>query len=406
MILGTGHNVMHLPSKLIMVNRDAVNAIPVAALLVVLFSVLVTNFLTIALYLFLTIFLFFASTKIIVTRDLFKTAMIMLLGVLLMAYSYGKEPVISYLMWSPPVESSTLVSMFLTSVICFVVFILGYFYSFTVKSPLSLLGYVFLYQWALVSLYFIIVHGFFFLDNSLLLGRITVILLPYMYLVFDRKPKLKLLFPLIVLVYLVSILNRTSLIAAAIFFLTYYLYPYLIVNKIRYKLFFSCSIILIFSFMFIYLLSGFVFLEDFSTAYFGGKSLGRGRDMLWPELLLYIIDKPLFGHGINQASDYLQSSVAILGYRGLDSHNIYLEMLLRGGIVLLSFFIILFYRIWGSFYSTNNRMSRMAASGFLAFLFVGAGLPVGLIDNIVLNTLLWFYWGVASGNAWIVNHQL
>jgi O-antigen ligase len=80
---------------------------------------------------------------------------------------------------------------------------------------------------------------------------------------------------------------------------------------------------------------------------------------------------------------------------------------LRGGILLLSFFLILFYRIWGSFYSIrNNKMSRIAASGFLAFIFLGAGIPLGLIDNIVLNTLLWFYWGVASGNTWIKNHQI
>ncbi len=91
----------------------------------------------------------------------------------------------------------------------------------------------------------------------------------------------------------------------------------------------------------------------------------------------------------------------------MSAHNIYLEILLRGGLLLLSFFLILFYRIWSTFYSiNNNKMSRIAASGFLAFLFVGAGIPIGLTGNIVLNSLLWFYWGVASGNTWIINHQI
>jgi O-antigen ligase len=396
---------MHVPSKLFMVNKDAVNAMPVAALIVVLFPVLVTNFLTISLYLFITIFFFLRSSKILLTRDLLKTAMIMLSGVLIMAYSYDKEPVINYLMWSPPDQSSILTSMLLTSVICFIVFIQGYFYSFTVKSPLSFLGYVFLYQWALLSIYFIVAYGF-YIGNSLMMGNITIILIPYMYLVFDGKPKLRFIFSSIVLLYLMLILCRTAFVAAVIFFLTYYLYPYLIVNKIRYKLFFLSFIMLIFLFISIYLLSGFDFLADISDKYFGGKGLGRGRDLIWPELLLYIIDKPLFGYGINQASEYLQSTAAIMGYRDLSSHNIYLETLLRGGILLLSFFIILFYRIWGSFYSiNNNKISRIAASGFSAFLFVGAGLPIGLIDNIVLNTPLWFYWGVASGSSWINNHQ-
>lgn len=408
---------IHIPSKLFMVNKDAVNAMPVAALFVVLFPVLVTYSLTISLYLVIATFFFLGSTKIIVTRDLLKTAMIMLSGVLIMAYSYDKEPVITYLKWSPSPLSSMLTSMFLTSVICYVVFILGYFYSFTAKNPLSFLGYVFLYQWALVGIYFIVAYGF-FIGNSLMMGNITIILLPYMYLVFDGKPKLRFIFSSIVLAYLMSILCRTAFVAAAIFFLTYYLYPYLIVNKRRYKLFFPSFMITIFFLIYIYILatsisfdstlvSGYNLLDEFSKKYFGGKGLGRGRDLLWSELLLYIIDKPLFGYGINQSSDYLQSTAAILGYRNLSSHNIYLEILLRGGILLFSFFIILFYKIWESFYSiNNNKISRIAASGFLAFLFVGAGLPIGLRGNIVLNTLLWFYWGVASGNTWIKNHQI
>jgi O-antigen ligase len=395
------------PSKLFMVKKNAVNALPVAALIVVLFPVLVANFLTVSLYLIITIFLFLRSSKIIVTRDLLTTAMIMLSGVLIMAYSYDIKPVITFPM-EPPVESSNITSMLLTCVICFVVFIIGYFYSFTVKKPLSFLRYVFLYQWVLVGLYFIVAHGAFFLGNSLLLGAITIVLLPYMYLVFDGKPKLRFAFSLAVLLYLKLILTRTAFGAAVLFFLTYYLYPYLIGKKIIYKMFFLFFIIILILSIFVYALSGFDFssASDISVIFFGGKGQYPGRDLMWPELLSYILDKPLFGYGINQDSGYLRSSAAILGYRGLDSHNIYLESLLRGGILLLSFFIILIYRIWGSLYSiNNNKMSRIAASGFMAFLFLGAGIPIGLIDNIVLNTLLWFYWGIASGNTWIKNHE-
>ena len=395
---------MHIPSKVFMVNKNAVYAVPAAALIVVLFPCLVTNFFTISLYLFATIFFFFRSKKIIVTRDLFKTAIIMLLGVLIMAYSYDKKPVVDFPV-QPRLESSLLTSMLLTSVICFVVFIQGYFYSFTVKNPLKFLRYALLYQWALVAIYFIVAHGF-FIGNSLMLGNITIILLPYMYLVFDRKPKSRFIFSLIVLLYLMLTLCRTAFVGAVIFFLTYYFYPYLVANRVRYKLFFLLFFILIFVSIAIYLLSGFDFLNDYSKMLFGGKFLGRGRDIIWSELLRYIIDKPIFGYGINQNSGYFRSTAAILGFRGLDSHNIYLEMLVRGGILLLSFFTILFYRIWGSFYSHNNRLSRIAASGFLAFLFVGAGLPIGVMHNIVLNTLLWFFWGVAAGNTWIKNYQI
>lgn len=405
MSMGKGKDI-HIPSRLFTVKKDAVNALPAAALIVVLFPILVTNFLTISLYFFVVILFFLGSTKIIVTRELLITALMMLLGVFIMAYSYDRDPVIT----CPPVLSATvhdsalLNSILLTSIIGFVVFIQGYFYSFTVKRPLSLLGYVFLYGWALVGIYFIVTYGF-FTDNALMLGQMTVILIPYMYLVFEEKPKLRFIFSSIVLSYLMLISCRTAFIAAAVFFLAYFLYPYLTASKIRYKLFFLFFIALIFFLMGIYLSDGFAFLDEFSRAYFG-KPLRSGRELLWPELCSYILDKPLLGYGINQDSGFFQSTSAILKFRGLDSHNIYLEMLVRGGIVLLSFFVILFYRIWGSFYSINNNtMSRVAASGFLAFLLVGAGLPIGLMGSIVLNTLLWFYWGVASGNTWIQNHQ-
>ena len=51
-------------------------------------------------------------------------------------------------------------------------------------------------------------------------------------------------------------------------------------------------------------------------------------------------------------------------------------------------------------------MSRIAASGFMAVLFYGASLPIGVTGEITVNTLLWFYWGVASGNTWKINHQI
>jgi len=396
---------IHLPSTLFTFKKDAVNALPVAMLIVVLFPILVAKSITLALYFFIIIFIFAGSTTVTVTRELLITAMIMFIGIFIMAYSYDKEPIItvpSFLL--PPPDSALFNSIFLTSVICFVVFIQGYFYSFAVKRPLSLLGYVFLYEWALVGIYFIVAYGF-STDNALMLGQMTVILIPYMYLVFKEKPKLRFIFSFIVLLYLILISCRTAFLGASVFFSTYFLYPYLIVNKKIYKLFFLVFLVLIFLLIGLYLSDVFIFLDELSRTYFG-KPLHSGRELLWPELFTYIIDKPLLGYGINQDSGYFQSTSAVLKFRGLDSHNIYLELLVRGGILLLSFFIILFYRIWGFFYSINNNaMSRMAASGFLAFLFVGVGLPIGLMGSIVLNTLLWFYWGVASGNTWIQNHQ-
>jgi O-antigen ligase len=416
-VISTGRNKeIHLPPKSFMVDKNAVYAMPVAALIVVLFSFLVTNEFTILLYLLIVFFIFLKGTKVFLPRNLVTIVMIMLLGVGIMAHSYGEEPLITI----PTIHlrrGGLSADMFLTSIVGFLVFIVGYFYSFIVKRPLKTLRYVFLYAWALVSMYFMVTYGF-FIGNSLMLGNLTVILLPYMYLVFVGKPNSRFIFSLIILSYLMVTLCRTAFVAAVIFFLTYYIYPYLIVNKRRYKLFFPSFMIIIFLLIALYLaamffssdsplISGFGLLDDISRMFFGGKGLGRGREILWGQLLPYIIDKPLFGYGINQESGFFKSTAAILGYRGLDAHSIYFELLIRGGILLISFYLILFYKIWGSFYSTiNSQMSRIAASGFMAFLFIGAALPIGITGGIAMNTLLWFYWGVASGYTWKKNHQI
>lgn len=228
---------IHLPSKKIMVDKKAVYAMPVAALIVVLFTVLMTNNLTISLYLFVAIFFLLGRTKILVTYDLVITVMIMLLGLGIMAYSYDQEPLIS-----SPLRSSEkgILSedMFLTCIVCFVVFIEGYFYSFIFKRPFKTLRYIFLYGWALVGIYFMVFHGLFLGSYSLMLGNMTIILLPYMYLIFAEKPKSSLIFFALVFLYLLLNLCRTAFVATGVFFLIYYIYPYLVVNKRRYTLFF------------------------------------------------------------------------------------------------------------------------------------------------------------------------
>jgi O-antigen ligase len=405
-----------LPSKLFMVNKNAVYTMPVAVLIVVLFPFIIANDLTILWFVFITGFLFLGSTKILVTSDFVTIVMIMLLGLGIMAYSYDKEPLIT--VQTMPFEQGIVTrDMFLTSIVCFFVFIVGYLYSFVVKRPLRTLPHIFLYAWILVTIYFRVAHGAFFLGNSLMLGSMIIVLLPYMYLVFIGKPKTRIIFSLIILWYLMLILARTAFAAAVIFFLTYYLYPYLIVSKRRYKLFFLSFVMTLFILISFYLLASryssdpflisvYDSINDFSKKYFT-KKLASGRGEIWFELVSYIKDKSLFGYGINQNSGFIQSSGVTLHSRALDAHSNYFELLLRGGVLLLSYFLILFYKIWGSFYSiNNNKMSRIAASGLLAFIFLGGGIPIGLTGNIVLNTLFWFYWGVASGNTWIKNHQM
>ncbi|WP_161626894.1 O-antigen ligase family protein [Desulfospira joergensenii] len=330
------------------------------------------------------------------TKDILMLAGLMGAGLFIMTCTLDQKPLVSFI-YSPPEKSATINSMLLTSIICFAAFITGYCYAFTIKKPFRFFGYIALYHWFAASLYFILVYGF-FLGNSLFQGMISTVLLPYIYIALEKQTGLKIAYSLVLLLYLMSIYSRTAFAACAIFILTYYLYPYLTVSKIRYHLYFLTFTLSIAILMTIYLSGSFDFFNEFSLDFFG-KRIRSGREKIWPELLGYISENYLYGYGINQGSEYLIS--VLRPWRNLSSHNIYLEILLRGGVVLLSFFIVLFYRIWGLFYSgNNNEISRVAAGGFLALLFLSAGAEIGLKGNILVNTMAWFFWGGAASCTW------
>ena len=388
--------------KLLILPKDAFYAVPLGVLSVILYPILYTNFLSLAIYLWALVFIVIRSKRVLVTKEILMLVGLMGIGLFIMIYPNHNKPLVSFI--SPPTkQSASINSMLLTSMVCFIVFIIGYCYSFTVKKIFRFLGYVALYHWSMTSLYFIWAYGF-FLGNSLFQGMISTVSLPYIFMALEKQAGLKIVYSLILLLYLMSIYSRTAFMACAIFIFTYCIYPYLTVNRIRYHLYFLIFIILLTILMAIYLSGGFDFLNEFSLEFFG-KRIRSGREKIWPELIGYISENFLYGYGINQDSQSIISGLR--PWRNLSSHNIYLEILLRGGIILLSFFIVLFYRIWGLFYScSNNEVSRVAASGFLAFLFLGAGAEIGLKGNILLNTMAWFFWGGASGFTWKNNYRL
>jgi len=103
-----------------------------------------------------------------------------------------------------------------------------------------------------------------------------------------------------------------------------------------------------------------------------------GRDIIYALVIEGIKEKPVFGHGI-----FGQFSYTKTGY----PHNIFLEILLSGGILyFVIMMLILYYIIKKLFYLAKNDVNKclilpLFSSAFIMILFSGTYLS---------NSLLWF----------------
>ena len=374
--------------------KNAVTALPLAAIAVVFYPFFYGSFFTFALFIIPIFYLAINGVgRISVTGNIVRVAIVMMIAIVALFNNYTEQIIFTFLR-SESTGSYTN-DFLLTAAVCFTVFFIGYAYGFRGKKPFSVLGYVFLYQFLSVIIYLWLKQG---IDNTynLVHGIILVVLLPYIYLIlFDKRNYKLIIFTISIMLYLILIGSRTALGAVLIFTITYYLYPYLIRKKNWYKLYFIIFIMISILLQYLYMSGGLNFLGGFMLEVFG-KNIDSGRIGIWRDLMIYILDKPVLGYGANQSSSYLVSSYNEL--RNLSSHNLYLEILLRGGVLLFVIIFVLFYSIWISFYSfVNNSYSRIAASGMIAFLFLSMGVEVGLSQNIIINSLVWLFWGMAAG---------
>ena len=121
-----------------------------------------------------------------------------------------------------------------------------------------------------------------------------------------------------------------------------------------------------------------------------------GRLGIWVELIQYIFEKPWFGYGSNASPEYIYSET--IG-RNLSSHNTYLDLLFRIGIVGFSLVILLFFQMIRYFY--RNKKSKYAAPGMallFASLFMAAGYEFIFFTVLSVNLFLW------CGIAFIINN--
>ena len=89
------------------------------------------------------------------------------------------------------------------------------------------------------------------------------------------------------------------------------------------------------------------------------------RTYIWDYIINYIKSKPIFGYGIQESSiRYNISNV----YQAYHAHNLILELLYRGGFVLLIIFVYMVYLTVRKLKNNDNNLSRF----FMWSMFVYA----------------------------------
>jgi len=140
--------------------------------------------------------------------------------------------------------------------------------------------------------------------------------------------------------------------------------------------------------------------DDLFTFLFGDPTF-TGRTTIWQFVWSYVVNRPLIGYGfggfwsIGNSSPVQQSGVWWMKDIINQSHDLYLDILVQGGIVALA----LFFAHVGALAVYSNRLARWHWSDKMA---IAAILFYGLIYNLMDTTLLrsfnivWIYFLVAS----------
>src|SRR5699024_9110868 len=144
--------------------------------------------------------------------------------------------------------------------------------------------------------------------------------------------------------------SRAVWLASLVSVIVYLGYDWLIRTKNNYKITYIITIIgiLCFSYLYprLYKMDIGWKINDFIVS-ITGKSFFSGRQYLWAEIISVIDKKLLFGFGLST------SSKELLGTNH-EAHNMFLNILLKTGLVGLITYSILLYVIWMALYPGNN----------------------------------------------------
>jgi len=237
------------------------------------------------------------------------------------------------------------------------------------------------------------------LSNQNLFGMFVFMMLGLIGVMVTLRGRLS--FPWIIALALMSALliyaskSRSSLVALALSYVTFFAWPFMSRRRGLYTAFFLGVI----AFVWYATYSGAnrIFLTDWldqaqlSLGREYGKNTDSGRAALWNIALEYIAQKPLFGWGIrDHASTALNT--------GLSFHNWYLTIAYHFGIFGLSAYVVLLFLVWSVLCNSGHRLyARIAASAMIGMMMTQV-FEVSLTqNNLNIGIVYWAFLGLVVG---------
>ena len=152
--------------------------------------------------------------------------------------------------------------------------------------------------------------------------------------------------------------ERTLSIVIIIIYILYHFLNILKGRKKLYILFFFIVAIMLLAFPYLYVwlsTSKYAIELNMFISEYTGKSLFSGRQVIWKIVIDNIKNSFLFGYGFGNN---------ILSENGIEisSHNLYLFLMLQGGVISILLFLTFMYQLWMKLY--KNLLSKQAV-GFL-----------------------------------------
>ena len=130
-----------------------------------------------------------------------------------------------------------------------------------------------------------------------------------------------------------------------------------------------------------------------------GKDIFTGRQEQWTQSVDLIKEKPMSGYGMEATLENLTESE-------LSTHNIYLQLLLQGGLLLLSLCIGLVTWLWKRLHNVaDSKITQVGASVLVGILVIGIFELTLLGQSISFGILQWFTIGLGSSLALRVNND-
>ena len=127
------------------------------------------------------------------------------------------------------------------------------------------------------------------------------------------------------------------------------------------------------------------YVSDFVTGYLNKDLTFTGRSDIW-DVAMSHISNSFFGYG--KGNDIITESFPLIveytHVSHLETHNMSLEVLLTGGVILFALFIII---IFGAFSFKKDKANDRLVN--LSYFYVFAFCVIGLVENVAFRIDLW-----------------